>query len=188
MSRGTDEIQQCKDDFRKKLEGEIRQYCIRTYNRENVFILDKVLRDYVNTSITFISFGHNLVVISAKLSDVITVTGLGRFTRVAAGGGAAGAAAGVVGGGGAGAGIGAAIGIIGGPIGVGIGAAVGAGVGAAVGGVGGSIPGVGVGGWIARRFGRDLQCKAKDILPQLGDVEEQTDTRIQVTVRLDATN
>lgn len=176
------EVQQCKKDVCKKLEEEIRQYCIKTHKCERVFNADKILRDYLNKSVNFISYGRNPV-ISVKSSDVVIVTG-GRFTKVAAGGGAAGAAAGVVGGGGAGAGIGAAIGMLGGPIGVGIGAAVGAGVGAAVGGVSGVTPAVGVGGWITRRF----QCKVKDILPQLGDVEEQKDGRIQVTIRLDATN
>lgn len=101
-----------KNDVVLKFEGVIRQYFILTHNRENVFTSGQVLRDYVHTSVTLISYDRNLVVISVKSCDVIVVTGLERFTKVVAGGGAAGAAAGVVGGGGAGAGIGAAIGMI----------------------------------------------------------------------------
>ena len=60
--------------------------------------------------------------VSALPTAIITVMGVGRLTKAAAGGGAGGAAVGAVGGAGAGAGVGAKIG---GPIGVAIGAGIG---------------------------------------------------------------
>ena len=125
--------QRCQEDFKNRLEGAIRIHCSREKKRQNVLIAkdapQEFIRQYINIQY---NMNNSKYTVTANATAEIQVTGLGRFTKAAVGGGAGGAAVGAVGAGGAGAGIGALIGIIGGPIGVGIGAAIGAGAGAAI--------------------------------------------------------
>ena len=182
-------IKRCKEDFKNRLEGAIRVHCSNEENRPNVLILDKVLWDFIRSHINFeYNERASEYTVSALPTAEITVTGLGRFTKAAVGGGVGGAGVGAVGGGGAGAGIGALIGIIGGPIGVGIGAAIGAGAGAAVGGAAGAVPGAGIGGWIANRFGRDIKVNWRKIYKKLTDQRDNDDNsgRLKLTFKLDA--
>ena len=123
-----------------------------------------------------------------KSDAQIVVVSVGKFTKVAAEGGGAGAVLGFMGGSGAGAGIGALIGIIGGPIGVGIGAGIGAGVGAAVGVVTGVIPGAGIGGWAAKRFGKDVKIPVQALLKRMGEPEVDSKTgEVSVIVKIPST-
>lgn len=180
----TDHKEKIKKEVCKKLEGEVRKYCIRTHKCFGVLILNRVLQDYVNTSVTFIQYGRNPV-ISVNPSDVIVVTGLGSFVNVA---GVVAAFIGTV--------IGLAFGALRGEgivaeAGFEVKAGAGA-VAAAVGftiisAIGGAVVAAVVTGWIARLYSYDLHCQVKDILPQLGRVEEQKDGRIHVTITLDAT-
>ena len=185
------EERKCWSHFKERLAGEIRQYC--TYELKNPNILDP--EDAVNN---FYNEYKNIIKltketkseykVSMKSDLSILVVSAGIFLRSAAGGGAGGAVVGAVGGGGAGAGIGALIGIIGGPIGVGIGAAIGAGVGATMGGAAGTIPGAGIGGWMAKKFRKDIVIPMQALLPRIGEVESDSKTgEMTVKVKLPST-
>ena len=182
-------IQKCREDFKNRLEGAIRDYCSSVEDRANVFIPDQALWEFMDSHINFeYNEKNSEYTISALPTATITVMGFGRLAKAATGGGAGGAAVGAVGGAGAGASIGAIIGIVGGPIGVAIGAGIGAGAGAAVGGATGVVSGGGFGGWMIRKFGRDVCVKWEKIceyLPgqMINDVKNSR--KLKVTLKLD---
>ena len=159
------------------LARRIRQYTFKA-NYSNVLDPKDIIDQFCKTQIIQkekISGSEYKLLIESDAQ--IVVVSVGDAIKAAAGGGGAGAALGLVGarGGGAGAGIGALIGIIGGPIGVAIGAGIGGGVGAAVGGATGVIPGAGFGAWAARKFGKDITIPMKALLPQIVEVETDSD-------------
>ena len=109
--------QKCREDFKNRLEGAIKNYCSNAENRPNVFIPDEALWGFMDKHINFeYNEKDSEYTVSALSTGIITVMGVGRLTKATAGGGAGGAAVGAVGEAGAGAGVGAMIGIVGGPI------------------------------------------------------------------------
>ena len=182
-------IQKCKKDFKNRLEGAIKDYFSSVENRPNVFIPDEALWEFMDKHINFeYNEQASEYTVSALPTATITAMGVGRLTKGAAGGGAGGAAVGAVGGAGAGAGVGAIIGIVGGPVGVAIGAGIGAGVGAAMGGATGVVSGGGFGGWIMRKFVRDICLKWEKIhkyLPGQMKNDVNDSRKLNVTLKLD---
>ena len=184
--------QRCQEDFKNRLEGAIRIHCSREENHHNVLItkdaLKEFMRQYIIPYIRY-NMGNSEYTVTAYATAEIQVTGLGRFTKAAVGGGAGGAAVGAVGAGGAGAGIGALIGIIGGPIGVGIGVAVGAGAGAAMGGATGVVAGGGFGAWIATKFGKDISITWRQLYRKLANQRSNDNSNtLSLTFRLNTSS
>ena len=146
------------NDLIFKLHGAIDNLRSTEEQYSSAWITSGALRKFIESNVTIESItrqANNTLsyTVSVNSNAVIKVANLGKITKAAVRGGAKGAAMGAVGGGGTGAGVGALIGITGGPIGVAIGAGIGAGAGAAIGGVGGVLPGAGLGGYLAYKFG-----------------------------------
>ena len=179
----------CWKDFKRSLAGEIRQYCIRVANRQNILNPDDEIERMRRENVIILTPNSEndptSYTASIRNADaVITVVSVSKVLKTAVGGGVGGAAIGAVGGGGAGAGIGALIGIVGGPIGVGIGAAIGSGVGIATGSATGTVPGAGIGGWLGKVFGKDIPVPLGDVLPRLGQVQSANENAQPLTVRI----
>ena len=91
-------IRNCKEDFKNRLEGAIRDYCSRIVNRPNVFIPDEALWKFIDSHINFeYNQRGSEYTATALPTATITVMGAERLTKAAAGGGAGGAAVGAVG-------------------------------------------------------------------------------------------
>ena len=192
------EERKCWNHFKERLAVEIKQFCVFEASYPDILDPKDVIDKFCDQcpeeleSQPQVTLKERISKSEYKMSmksDVsIRVVSVGRFTKAVVRGGVGGAAVGVVGGMGAGAGVGALIGSLGGPIGAAIGTVIGGGVGAAVGGVAGIPPGAGIGGWAAKRFGKDIMIPMHAIIPQIGEVQIDSKTgEMTVKVKISST-